>query len=50
MSMAVYLLFSIERIIGEMAFISANFDVDISCSFIFVFKGTVYDVVHTKFE
>ena len=27
-----------------MAFISANFDVSISCSSIFVFKGIVYEV------
>ena len=31
-----------------MAFISANFDVSISCSSIFVFKGIVYDVVQTR--
>ena len=33
-----------------MAFISANFAVGVSCSSIFVFKGIVYDVVHTRLE
>ena len=28
----------------------ANFDVGVSCSSIFVFKGIVYDVVHTRLE
>ena len=32
------------------AFISANFDVGVSCSSIFVLKGIVYDVVHTRLE
>ena len=32
-----------------MAFISTNFDVGVSCSS-FVFKGIVYDVVHTRLE
>ena len=41
---------TIWRITGEMAFISANFDVSISCSSIFVFKGIVYDIVHTRLE
>ena len=36
--------------IGEIAFISANFDMGVSCSSIFVFKGIVYDVVHTRLE
>ena len=38
------------KIIGEIAFISANFDVGVSCSSIFVIKGIVYDVVPTRFE
>ena len=39
---------TIYRITGEITFISANFDVGVSCSSIFVFKGIVYDVVHTR--
>ena len=33
-----------------MAFISATFDVDISCSYIFVLKGIVYDVAHIRLK
>ena len=36
--------------IGEIAFISANFDVGVYCDSIFVFKGIVYDVVNTRLE
>ena len=32
------------------AFISAKFDVGVSSSSIFVLKGIVYDVVHTRLE
>ena len=28
----------------------ANFDVDVSCSSIFVFEGIVNDVVHTRLK
>ena len=34
---------TILRTIGEIAFISANFDVGVSCSSIFMFKSIVYD-------
>ena len=47
MSLAVYLLSPFK---GSLAIISANFDVGVSCSSIFVFKGIVYDVVHTRLE
>ena len=37
---------TILRIAGEIAFISANFDVGVSCSSIFVLKG----IVHMRLE
>ena len=39
---------TILRITGEVAFISAKFDVGVSCTSIFVFESIVYDVVHTR--
>ena len=54
MSLAVYMyvfVVTILRITGDIAFyISANFDLGVTCSSIFVFKGIVYDVVHTRLE
>ena len=50
MSLAVYLLLPSQRITGEKTFISANFDENVSCSSIFMFKGIVYDVVHRRLQ
>ena len=41
---------TIQRIIGEIAFIPANFDLGVLYSSIFVCKGVVYDYVHTRLE
>ena len=41
---------TIERIIGERAFSSANFGVGVSCSSIFVFHSIFCDVVYTRLE
>ena len=43
-------IFQVEIGLNSLEFISANFDVGLSCTSIFVFKRIVYNAVHTRLE